>query len=261
MTVEGIQESQIAGIANEPETPSATKSAQTAATPATEPELLTAPAPSTSPADQLAEDELMAWRYRTLPMMQTLLYLVTAVFFISGLVELAYLQWSISQGAEVDRQQLPSLVSNLSDSSEADLLEAARFEAAMIMESYVVERRYHQANALLMTMAWIRYLSFSTGMILAIVGASFILGRLREQGTDLAAESAGWRLSLSSSSPGLIMVVLGVVLMFTAITYQQNFEFADYPTYLQGSALVQDRDAVAAPTRQGLIQPDGFPEE
>jgi hypothetical protein len=210
---------------------------------------------------EASEVDIMRWRYRVLPTMQRILYIVTAIFFVLGLLQLGYLQWSILQGTKIDRQELPSIIPLFGESLESELLDAAKFEATMIMESYVVERRYHQANTLLMTMAWIRYLGFATGMILAIVGASFILGMLHEKQTDLSAKSAEWQFSLVSSSPGLIMVVLGVMLMFTTITSRQNFDLQDRPVYFETNPSTLDLESTQEATRQALSTPDHFSEE
>lgn len=213
---------------------------------------------SASEAESLSEAELMQWRYRLLPTMQRILYIVTAIFFISGLAQLGYLQWSILQGAQIDRQAFPEISLQIADSPESSLLDAAKFEAAVILESYVLERRYHQANTALMTMAWIRYLGFSKGMILAIVGTSFILGMLREKQTDLSAEGAGWGFTLRSSSPGLVMVVMGVILMFATIAIRQEFSLKDLPTYYYYAdtfpTISSESDFEAVPTLPPFVE-------
>jgi hypothetical protein len=48
---------------------------------------------------------------------------------------------------------------------------------AAVLEADALQRRYHQANANMLARVWTRQLGFITGMLLALVGAAFILGR------------------------------------------------------------------------------------
>ncbi|MEM7112301.1 MAG: hypothetical protein AAF614_07705 [Chloroflexota bacterium] len=208
-------------------------------------ETLVNPQSNPNSPNQQSTDALAKWRHRILPIVQNVLYFVTAVFFLSGLVQLSYLQRSIFQGPEIKPDTLPKISEQLAESSTEEQLQAAEFEAAIILESYVIERRYHQANTLLMTMAWIRYLGFSTGMILAVVGATFILGMLRENETTLRAESSNWKVALNSSSPGLIMVILGVMLMMTTIVSRQTFTHTDSPVYFQTTEVLTSEPSPA----------------
>ena len=59
-------------------------------------------------------------------------------------------------------------------------LRARRARDALALEQELVARRYEQANLMLSTSLWTRLMGFITGMILALVGAAFILGKLQE---------------------------------------------------------------------------------
>lgn len=176
-----------------------------------------------------SEQALQTWQNRTLRVMQAMLVFVTVLFFVSGWIQLRYLQNSILNGSTspfTDTTSTAELVSAPDD---------AALNASILLESYVLERRYHQANTLLMSMVWIRYLGFSTGMVIALVGAAFILGKLREDPFNLNVEGDKRKLSLSGTSPGLIMVFLGVVLMMTTIVRQHTFSITDQPVYFSTS--------------------------
>lgn len=84
-----------------------------------------------------------------------------------------------------------------------------------------------------MSRVWARYLGFVTGMILALVGAVFVLGKLREEATEVQTGTSGAMLSLRSASPGLIMAILGVALMATTIVTHHSMEWADSSVYLR----------------------------
>lgn len=172
------------------------------------------------------------WQVRLLPTMRGLLVGVTLFFFFVTLVQMAYLHWSILKFPPMDVyfSSEEDLVSSTDNFEEK--LEARRLEILSGMEAYVIERRYHQASVLLMGRLWVRYLGFLTGMILSLVGASFILGKLRESATEMTGKGSGVDVSLRSTSPGIILVALGVLLMFTTIVDNDYIEVFDKNIYI-----------------------------
>ena len=92
----------------------------------------------------------------------------------------------------------------------------------MRLEADALQRRYHQATTTMLARVWTRQLGFLTGMILALVGAAFVLGRLREPATRLSAAGGGITGALGASSPGLVLALLGTGLM--AITLVTPFD-------------------------------------
>jgi hypothetical protein len=118
------------------------------------------------------------------------------------------------------------------------------------MEAYLAERRYHQASVQLMSGIWIRYLGFVTGMILALVGASFVLGKLQEPESEITGKSSVIDFSLKSASPGIILVVFGALLMFTTIITRQEYTVEDRPIYLLDSRTQGASTGTTSPTLQ-----------
>lgn len=104
-----------------------------------------------------------------------------------------------------------------SSSSHKDILESTRLKSLILLEAGSVENQYFQGNMLVMSRLWITYIGFVTGMIMAIIGAIFILGKLRENLSELKAKIAGYDISLKSASPGIILSCLGACLMITAL--------------------------------------------
>jgi len=107
----------------------------------------------------------------------------------------------------------------------------ARLRAMIALEANTLERRHHQANVLLMSQLWIRYLGFVTGMILALVGTAFILGKLQERFSEFTANVDGTGGTLKSSSPGLMLVVFGMILMLATVIARQEISVTDAPVY------------------------------
>jgi hypothetical protein len=100
------------------------------------------------------------------------------------------------------------------------------------LEAEVMQNRYRQVNSTLQLRAWTRHMGFMTGMIMAFVGAIFILSRLKEQETRLNGEYQGIKAGLATSSPGIVLATLGTVLMFVTLLVDYRFETRDVPVYL-----------------------------
>jgi hypothetical protein len=70
-------------------------------------------------------------------------------------------------------------------------------------------------------------------MILAIVGAIFIIGKLQESSSNIeGAVGDQMKLKIVSSSPGIIFGVLGTVLMLSTILQHAVIELKDQPLFL-----------------------------
>ena len=91
--------------------------------------------------------------------------------------------------------------------------------------------RCHMGSTILMAHLWIRYLGFITGMIMAVLGAVFILGKLRESSAPRLGADSGLKLSLSSASPGVVVALLGCILMVTTVLTQQQTQVQKVPLY------------------------------
>ena len=101
------------------------------------------------------------------------------------------------------------------------------------MEEKSLDRRYSQGGLLLASRIFTKYLGFFTGMIMAIVGAVFIIGKLQENSSDIeGAVGEQMKLKIVSSSPGIIFGVLGTVLMLSSILQHAEIELKDQPLFL-----------------------------
>ena len=187
---------------------------------------------------------------------------VAVVFFLGSLGQLYFLDGRISEAPDLTLtasfRRLDGLAPVGSPPPGPDVLAAARWQTLATLESYALQRRYHQANVLLLSRAWITYLGFVTGMILAIVGATFVLGKLQEPAAQLAAEGAGAKLALQTASPGLVLATLGAALMFTTLVTHYKIEVSDRPSYInqwQNLELVLP-DTASARHRPAALPPD-----
>lgn len=184
------------------------------------------PISSARPPDDAA---LRAWQSRLLPFLMWMLGGVSVFFLVATLVQLNSLQRRIENAPVLDLA--PALAALEGQQSSTDRLVFAQWRTLASLEKYALERRYHQANILLLSRTWTRYLGFMTGMMLALVGAAFILGKLREEASTLGLKQAGIEANLTTTSPGLVLCVLGVVLMLTALSVHNDIETRDVPAY------------------------------
>lgn len=167
--------------------------------------------------------------------MRRMLVGLTMFFFLASLVQLFYLHARIADPPGADLYE--HLQAAIPEQPGAKLTDPLAVYAAL--ESQALNRRYHQGNVLLMSRIWVSYLSFVTGMIMCLVGASFILGRLREPTSTIGADSNVLKLSVSSSSPGIILASLGTVLIITSILTNHRIEIQDRSVYLGNYAGIE----------------------
>jgi hypothetical protein len=200
-----------------------------------------------------AERSLASWQERILPFLLWLVGGATVFFLAATMLQLNSLQRTIQSPPELDLT--PALASLDQAYSSSDRLLFAQWKTLANLERHALERRYHQANVLLMSRTWTRYLGFMTGMILALVGAAFILGKLREESTSLALKGGGVQADLATTSPGLALCVLGTVLMLATILTHNEIETRDAnPLYTRVLMAPQQGEAAPAPLPLGEVR-------
>jgi hypothetical protein len=182
--------------------------------------------------EMAGEQSLTAWQKRLLPLMVSMLVLLSLFFCIAICVETYRVQQHIVTRHEIDLGPAFAVVQADQAKTFENQTELARFQAAALLESSALQSRYHQATMALMIRICIVFLGFLTGMVLALVGAAFILGKLREVPTNLEAKTAAWHFTLTTASPGLLLVILGAVLMVTTILARIDVNVTDAALYL-----------------------------
>ena len=175
--------------------------------------------------------ELARWQRRLLPFAVAAISLMTLFFFATSLLQIDRL------GKAISYKQSPAVEASLAAYERrpgivAPDLAYMQWKTRVLLEREALSHRYAQVNATLMLRAWTRHLGFLTGMILAMVGAVFILAKLREGETTLSGEGAGAKAALATSSPGIVLAVLGTVLMVVTLTANFEFSTTDVPVYI-----------------------------
>lgn len=223
---------------------------KTDATNARNPGPLTSPSPDPVPVAFESRAELW-WQRRLLPFMVGMLAVLTVFFCIASLLQVQHLNSRIEQPPTFDLQPANAALDNIqAEGTLHEKLEAARWRMLAGLEAHALQRRYHQANVLVMSRIWTRYIGFLTGMILALVGATFILGKLREPTTQLDAQSEVWKFTLSTASPGIVLAVLGTLLMLTTLVVHTDIEVNDRPLYFAPVVAAAIADTATTPPRE-----------
>ncbi|MEW5914816.1 MAG: hypothetical protein AB1762_00355 [Gemmatimonadota bacterium] len=166
------------------------------------------------------------WQRRMLPIMVQMVIGLAVFFFVVSLVQLTYLNNTIRSAPDIDLEPAFAMLEKQQPTTEAEHLRAVQLRILATMDKGTMQRRYHQTNAALMARIWTRYMAFVTGMILALLGAVFILGKLKE-----AAPSGNGAARLTS--PGLYMIGMGVTLMIVSIFVNHRIDVRDVPDFLQ----------------------------
>src|SRR5688572_15958507 len=193
---------------------------------------------------------LSQWQDRLRPFMQRMLGLLSAIFVIAIFWQMHTVQQRVLEGSELrlDSAALAGLdCSSLGQSA----FSCARWRTLAALEANVMQRRYHQATAALLARLWFKALGFTTGMILCLVGAAFILGKLSDPTPNqLQGEGPSAKFLLTTTSPGIFLATLGTLLMVVTITSNPPTEVKDGAAYSVYDQVVAPGDTLLAPTTQ-----------
>jgi len=180
------------------------------------------------------------WQKRMLPLMTQVVLGLAIFFFVVSLVQLTYLHARIREAPGLGLTPAFTALAEREDLTFDQRYSIARMEVLVGLDAATMQRRYHQVNASLMARVWTRYMGFVTGMILSVMGALFILGKIQEPTSVSRTVEDEGRFVISTASPGLILTVLGMVLMMTAIMVNHRIDTSDVPgfvRYLDGAEL------------------------
>lgn len=177
---------------------------------------------------------LIKWQNRLLPLMSILLICLTIFFLVASIFQLYALQSNIMLNQQPDLNSELKALNPVNGELPTNTFEKARLAALIQLEANSVQRRYHQAATATLARVWTIYLGFLTGMILSLVGAAFILGKLHEGVSRLNFENQGLKAALESTSPGIILVCLGTALMVVTMLARADVSVEDRPLYITG---------------------------
>lgn len=91
--------------------------------------------------------------------------------------------------------------------------------------------RQGRTISFLATRTWLRFMSSVFGAILIFVGSIYLLCRIEASRSEMNGKYGELKVSLITSSPGIIMLIVGAALMMTPNIVDQPIETFD-PTYV-----------------------------
>ncbi|HTS43271.1 MAG TPA: hypothetical protein VMH01_02670 [Puia sp.] len=192
----------------------------------------------------------LAWQYKILPWMIGLPTLLILAFIVLATSQVNRLNNDINN---YKLSELDKTMPQPNDSSNNFVLTAnmdyVKLYTLAKMEEEAMNRRYSQAGVLLMARVYGVYLGFFTGMLLAIVGAVFIISKLKEGKTNVGISYREQiKLELISTSPGTIFGFLGTLLMVATILVHNNIEVRDTPLFLNFPSMLEVKGGTSIST-------------
>ena len=116
------------------------------------------------------------------------------------------------------------------------------------LEADTMIARNKRASAALAARTWLRYSMTIIGAILAIYGASFVVGQITIAApTEAEMSSSGFSAKLHSTSPGLVLAFLGFLALATPAVISQEITTTDAATYGNLSPLISSSSTSPPP--------------
>ena len=179
-----------------------------------------------------ADRELVRWQTRLLPFMISFMTVMALLFFLfSGLHIYQVTRFIQAADGPDTRAQIAAEINK--STGQAVTADEVMEHSLLLLEADALDKRYHQAGGLLMSRIWSRQLAFITGMVMAFVGAAFILGKLSEDTTQVSGGAAEWKVAITSASPGIILSLFGTVVIVASLYVKASLDVSDGPAYVQ----------------------------
>ncbi|MCU7549927.1 hypothetical protein OCK74_12415 [Chitinophagaceae bacterium LB-8] len=191
-----------------------------------------------TPKTKSNTEHLYDWQNRLIWWMTIVPTFLIIVFIILATLQLNRFNKEINSYKDSELEPVYMSYGEGKTISYQDNADYIRFYTLAKMEDMSMRKRYSQAGVLLMSRVLTKYFGFFTGMILAIVGAVFIISKLQEEPSDIEGSvSDNIKLKIASASPGVIFGVLGTVLMLATILQHSEINVKDMPLYLNAGNL------------------------
>ena len=189
------------------------------------------------------DKHILDWQRKMMPWLIIAPSALILIFILLATVQLRSFESHIYQSDSLNiSKSLPRVDSVIIDTSITTKLGYLKLYALTKMEEYSINRRYNQAGEILVSGIYTKYMGFFTGMILAIVGAIFIISKLKEDTSNLEGTiNEHINFKLVSSSPGIVFGVLGTLLMITTIFKTVESNVTDAPLFLNYQNVEQQK--------------------
>jgi hypothetical protein len=198
------------------------------------PETAYSPLREHSDTERIREKAREQWQRRLLPTMIATLIGASIAFLALSLYDTYTVRQRIATPPTLDlTSTLASVNCAQASNVPAERRLCLEWKVAVLLEQQTINRRYHQANVALLVRISVKYLGFLVGMLMSLVGAVFVLGRLTEASSEVAAEGPFGKFTIATVSPGLILAFLGTVLMIATLYVNPPTDVTDGNVYLR----------------------------
>jgi hypothetical protein len=167
------------------------------------------------------------WQRKVLPFMM-LAIVMAAVFF--GLATYVFFN-RLQSDLDYARAEPFGLINRIEASSGAKDPAFRDWAARATLEQHALQQRFNVQVAIVKGRLWARFMGFLTGMILALTGCVFVLGKLRAD-VDFSGSASGAAANLKTTSPGIFLALLGTVVIGMALGVSGSVEGKDAAIYL-----------------------------
>lgn len=192
--------------------------------------------PTTTPVRPSWQERLLPFMLASLVFAGIFFSLTTYLFFDKLQAELQYNRTEIA--ATLARADQPA--SGPADAAYRDWYVRAT------LEQMGLQQRFNVQLAIVKGRLWARFMGFLTGMLLALTGCVFVLGQLRAK-VVFSGEGSGAKAALDTTSPGLLLALLGTIIIGLALSVPGSVESTDAAIYLPPRVELQAPPAKAAP--------------
>jgi hypothetical protein len=178
------------------------------------------------------DDQFQKVYNKIIPIVIVIPVLFLILFIVVSMLQLKEINTRIESG-----QSDAILSMNMSDTTKFSE-NHRQFLMLAILEEESLGERYRQGHYSLVSRSFKQFLGFFTGIIMVIVGAVFILLKLREKVDADVSKGESWKVSLVTNSPGVVFGFLGATLIAIASSNNDKITIRDSGLYLSREFLV-----------------------
>lgn len=188
--------------------------------------------PQLNSGSKETQAQIARWQRRLLPWLVTMPTVLILLFVLLATQQVQH----FNKVVDIKEQSLYDAMVAANPhvlESRKENLDMVKWITMTKMEEESLHKRYYQGGLLLLSRIFIKYLGFLTGMIMAIVGSVFIIGKMSEDTSKIEGSSGDKiRFSVVSSSPGILFGLMGTLLMLATILQHNEITVTDQPQYL-----------------------------
>ena len=171
---------------------------------------------------------VILWHRQLLPWIVGGILLIVAAFAGFSAVQISHLEGRFQKADELAES------ADFVDVLKGEAAEQSTDIAYLMLERENLSRRYHYATTLASAQIALAYSMIMTGMVMSVIGALFVLGKLTtEAGNTVNGTLQQMSISFVSSSPGLVLALFGALISLSSQFFNVKVPLRDGAVYVQ----------------------------